>query len=457
MSSTLDRIRLLNSLRPLKGAARDIVPPTERRHRAEEELPTGAIVENSQGVCYVTTNAYALSVPRGVYALGAVLGHAPASLSQLYPEFNLHQIRGYEKAVFLDTETTGLGAGASIYAFMVGVGMFETLTGDEPDIAFHNNTSEVENGVASVGIPNQNLTHFVVRQYFMRNPAEELALLDELAALFQNKHLLVTFNGRSFDMPLLRSRLRYNRPFLTDDVLNAPLYAADSPHLDLLLPARRLWRRRLQSCRLANLENVILGHQRDNDDVPGYLIPQMYTEYLQTGDAREMTRVFYHNLEDIVSMVSLATHLSTAFGRKSQALNDTELHGQDWLSLGIAYERMNQPELAEPAYKHALDVCNGAADKGEAFRRLGSLQKRQGRWQDAASTWELWLTSVPGIDPTPYVELAKYSEWQVNEFDQAEMWTAWALHNLQNDDSAYAWERTIAELEHRLERIRRKK
>ncbi len=102
------------------------------------------------------------------------------------------------------------------------------------------------------------------------------------------------------------------------------------------------------------------------------------------------------------------------------------------------------------------DVAAKDSDRAEVFSRLARLQKRQGRWQEAAGTWELWLTSVPGNDPAPYVELAKYYEWQVKDYAQAEMWTGWALHNLRQEESQFAWTRTIHELENRLQRIRRK-
>jgi hypothetical protein len=88
---------------------------------------------------------------------------------------------------------------------------------------------------------------------------------------------------------------------------------------------------------------------------------------------------------------------------------------------------------------------------------LGQLFKRQERWAEAAELWQLWLTSLPGNDATPYIELAKYCEWQTQDLEQAEMWTAWALHNLRTTP---AWQRSpgqLSELEHRLGRIQRKR
>ncbi|HXF63157.1 MAG TPA: ribonuclease H-like domain-containing protein, partial [Caldilineaceae bacterium] len=251
-------------------------------------------------------------------------------------------------------------------------------------------------------------------------------------------------------------RYSQNRRFLPDLRPMLPLLAEDSPHLDLLHPARRLWRRRLQSCRLINLEQMILGVQRSEDDVPGHLIPDLYTAYLRTGDAGEMRRVFYHNGEDIVTMVALAERLSRAYHASAAGQNEP-LDGLDLAALGKVYERANQPALAETAYRRALEQVRSSQDRAELFHALGRLLKRQGRWEEACEIWQLWLTSVPGVDPTPYIELAKCCEWQLNDLEQAEMWAAWALHTLNRAGNAHGFPGARAELERRLARLQRKR
>ena len=174
----------------------------------------------------------------------------------------MDDLEDFAGAAFIDTETTGLGNGAGVYAFMVGVGTFETLDGtDMPG-------EQVSGGPDDAVVP----SHFVVRQFFMRHPGEEGAVLAAVADLLRDKRLAVTFNGRGFDLPLLRGRYLQNRRLLAERAMVA-LLAESAPHLDLLMPARRLWRRRLQSCRLINLEQMILGMRRTEDDVPGALIP----------------------------------------------------------------------------------------------------------------------------------------------------------------------------------------
>jgi tetratricopeptide (TPR) repeat protein len=266
--------------------------------------------------------------------------------------------------------------------------------------------------------------------------------------------MTVTFNGRSFDLPLLRLRYTQNRRFLPLEH-EAALLRADRPHLDLLMPARRIWRRRLQNCRLINLEQMILGFHRSEDDVPGHLIPELYHQYVLTGHAEAMRRVFYHNHEDIVTMVALADHLSRAFG--DVPAPTASMHGMDWAGVGRAHEQAGDLAQAEIAYGKALESVRNPTDRSDVLRALAEIYKRQGRWLQAADTWQQWITSVPGSDPTPYVELAKYCEWELRDLEQAEMWTAWALHNLQKAHPAARRPGEQRALERRLTRLQRKR
>ena len=224
-----------------------------------------------------------------------------------------------------------------------------------------------------------------------------------------------------------------------------------------MLPARRLWRRRLQSCRLINLEQMILAQERTEEDVPGSLIPALYMDYMRTGRAGEMSRIFYHNREDIVSMVALAHRLFHVYATPEAAEQERHVYGEEWLSLGVCEERRGETAQAERAYHRAAETLLDDNSRAEAYARLGALLKRQERWEEAAAIWQQWLSSVPGPDATPFVELAKYCEWQTGDLEQAEMWTAWALHNLQEAPVHMRRPGQRAELQHRLERIQRKR
>ncbi len=167
------------------------------------------------------------------------------------------------RMVFWDTETTGLG-GPGTYVFLVGLGYFE-------DDAF------------------------VVRQHFIRSPDEEPAMLRELAAALPQWPTMTTFNGASFDLPLLRSRMRAH---------DIKLDVQDVLHCDLLYGARRLWQRELPNCRLQTLEQHVLDFRRQGD-VPSSEVPGLYIDYLETGDLASLDAVFHHNVLDIISLAGL--------------------------------------------------------------------------------------------------------------------------------------------------------
>lgn len=443
MSSNLDRLRRLQSLRPQRTRPEptyvpvdtngdEIIAPAVRAAELHAPLLPGDVIQTRWGECYCVTTAFPLDGARGGANLGAVLGWPPSTFAPHHPDFSLGDLASFSRAAFLDTETTGLGGGAGVYAFMIGVGVFVGGTEEQP-------------------------THFAVQQFFMRHPGEEAAALAAVAQLLNERDMVVTFNGRGFDLPLLRTRyLQYRR--VLGETANAALLHINAPHLDLLAPARRLWRRRLQSCRLINLEQMILGLQRTEDDVPGSLIPALYSDYLRTGQAGAINRIFYHNREDIVSMVSLAHRLAHAYADPDAV--DTAVGGlaaEDWFSLGLSYDRQGDAVRAEAAYRQALDRARDDQRRGEVYAQLAALLKRQTRWSEAAALWELWLTSVPGLDTTPYIELAKYYEWQALDLEQAEMWAAWALHNLLAATPHQRPPGRVDELEHRLARIRRKR
>ncbi len=315
------------------------------------------------------------------------------------------------RCLFLDTETTGLTGSAGTLVFLVGVGCFT----DEG---------------------------FEVQQYFLRTPGEEPAMLHAIQNLLDGHDALVTFNGRAFDVPLLSMRYTMNRQRLNFERW---------PNLDLLHPARRLWRRRLDSCRLASLEHSILGVRRSSADVPGYLIPQLYYEYLHSGDARQMVRVMYHNLTDVLSMVTLATRLCGVFARAESSV----LPHDDLLSLARWYEGLHMPEEAEQAYLAALQAARYDAEHAQALAGLASLLKRRDRRDEAAPYWET-LAALSPSDPLPRLELAKYHEWTTGDLDQALHWTESARQAVAGWPFSPARQAALDDLQRRLDRLSRK-
>lgn len=444
-----------------------------------DEAVPGIVLENAGGRCYAVAHAIPLTDERGGTSLAALLDYAASQLAPFHPNFQLTAAARFRSAAFLDTETTGLGAGAGVYCFMVGIGRFETYgqsqgpTQEELWANGANANESANNADDATQLP----THFVVRQLFMRRPSEEIALLTAVADLLTDCSMTVTFNGRVFDLPLLRTRYQQNRQFLPDHCRSVPLLGEECPHLDLLIPARRLWRRRLDSCRLTWLERHILGFERSGEDVPGHMIPLLYAQFVEaqiagrrSADSKVgagyMPSIFYHNREDIISMVALTTQIYRLFGHLHEDASADHAHhtvdGLDWLSLGCCFEAIEEMEKAEIAFTRALKMLgvDGPAQSGrvEGYRRLSILYKRRGAWEEATTIWQQWLTSVSDDDPTPYVELAKYCEWQVNDLEQAEMWTRWALHNIESSPRQVGKSiQLLEELNHRLARICRKR
>lgn len=377
-------------------------------------------VHTPAGACLVASTQYPLAETRGGWALAdtlAVSGDALAACGRdpALAAYDFHQ------AAFLDTETSGLAGGAGTFAFMVGIGVFDAA--------------------------------YTVHQVFMRTPAEEGALLHVVRDLLAPRRLLVTFNGRSFDAPLLQTRFALHRE-------PSPLIGL--AHLDLLTAARQRWRLRLPSCALGALEQDILGFQRSQEDVPGWLIPSIYQEFARSHAqprpevVEDVARVFYHNREDIVNMAPLAAVLCAPFAAAGDWLPDRPFHPADWVSVARCYEELEWLAAGEAAYRRALAAPLAAELRTVALRRLGELLKRQERRAEAALIWQDWITSVPGLDVTPFEELAKHHEWHDPDLAVARKWTLWGMHTARQLSSSFAREQALTALQHRLERLERK-
>lgn len=395
---------------PVELAAPAPLGPTPRGVSAM--LP-GVEVETALGACYLLREHFAREHRHGGEALGALAERTLAPAARLAREPRLADLTAADCA-FLDTETTGLSLGAGTLVFLVGVGLLAEDGGVE------------------------------VQQYFLRDPGEEPAMLAALEETLSSKAALVTFNGRGFDVPMLAGRYLLNRmrPRLES-----------MPNLDLLPPARRLWRRRIRSCALSNLEREVLGVRRTAQDVPGWLIPQLYQDYLRTGDATEMTRVVYHNLMDVLSMVTLTSQMCRAFEAVDEAT--PALPPQDQLSLARWYAALNMLGEAEAAYRAALDADLPDDDLRCVYRDLAALLRRTGRRAEAVEQWAMWSVRIPN-DPEPCVEIAKHLEWRAGDITGAHRWAAAALEAADRLPPGLGREAARADIRHRLARLARK-
>jgi hypothetical protein len=265
---------------------------------------------------------------------------------------------------------------------------------------------------------------------------------------------LVSFNGRAFDVPIIENRFILARvvPPLREKV-----------HVDLLHPARRLWRYALSSCALTSLEREVLGVRRQQADVPSGVIPFLYRNYLRTGDARDMKRVLYHNKIDILSLVTLAARLCRAYADPwggAESDERRELGSAEFYALGRWYADEERVGDAERAYRSALRLCSrpGSTLRARALRELAYLLKRDERRDEAFAFWQqLALESSQETSGVlAHVELAKHFEWHVEDLVRAAAWTMMALRTVEGWSPSGRREASLAELRHRLSRLERK-
>ncbi|MBI4758482.1 MAG: ribonuclease H-like domain-containing protein [Chloroflexi bacterium] len=387
--------------------------------RAEPSVPIDQVIKGTYarsawGECFVTERYLPLTYRHGRVLLNPAGTYSSEAAALLAGEPSLSDIP-LDQLAFLDTETTGLSGGTGTYVFLVGIGYLEGA-------------------------------EFRLQQFFLRDCDQEKALLATINDLLERFRGIVTFNGKAFDWPLLTTRFVYSR---------LPMGLVDPPHLDLLFPSRRLWRRRLESCALPSLERHILGVERE-EDVPSWLIPSLYFQYLRLGDASCLRQVFYHNVQDVVSLLALIIQLCAILTNPFEGLvNEPE----DFLSLGMLFEKTGRTLDSQRAYEMAADATAPPEVREKARRRLGFLLKRTGHLEKAAKIWVDLIATKPGAALYPYVELAKYYEHHQHDYLAAEACVSRALAVLD-------WRRAVSEtdqdgaeareLERRQQRLRRK-
>jgi tetratricopeptide (TPR) repeat protein len=169
-----------------------------------------------------------------------------------------------------------------------------------------------------------------------------------------------------------------------------------------------------------------------------------------------LAHVFYHNLEDIASMVVLGARMARFFRPESLVERLPELHPLEWWSLGRCYDALDWVEASIAAYRAALERAPGNPEMTQVLRELGYLYKRLERRDEAVGVWEDWISTVVGDDLTPYIELAKHHEWHTFDLAAARGWAAWALRIAEGWPPGITREGVLAELRHRLERVERK-
>ena len=356
-----------------KYAARPLPVSEQLRLPRPEDILDGREVETPAGKHWEMERLYARHRRHGSMDISD-LADLPGNLLEAISGGAIAPSHPSEWA-FLDTETTGLAGGSGTCAFLVGVGR---ISGE----GFH------------------------VRQYFMRDYSEEASLLWALAEHLQSFRVLITYNGRTFDQPLLETRYRMAR--------SKPPFA-HMEHLDLLFGSRRLWNLRFESCRLVELENRILGVEREGD-VPGELIPHLYFDYLRTRLALRLVPIFHHNAMDILTLACLTGIVPYAFlPPESVALR----HGAEMVGLARWHRQGAQYRWAAELFRRAID--RGLPDS-LLFRTqwdLSLLEKKLERVDAALALWKDLIAVRNPFRAAAFEELAKYFEHRERDFGAA--------------------------------------
>ncbi len=263
--------------------------------------------------------------------------------------------RTLPRTIFIDLETTGLSGGAGTVAFLVGCGYFD-------------------------------LGAFQVRQFLLTSYAAERALLSAAADFFDGAELIVTYNGKTFDVPVMETRWMFHR-------LAMPLDGV--PHFDMLHPARRLWRTRAESgveeggCRLSTLERQLFDVVRVGD-VPGFDIPNRFFRFLRSGDPRPLEPVLEHNRIDLVSLAAVTARAARLVAAGEPACRDAT----EAVALGKVLERAGDTARAEACYRKATDA-RSADVRAEALYRIGLRCRRDRRFAEASAAWR-GILDIPG-------------------------------------------------------------
>ena len=277
------------------------------------------------------------------------------------------------QTIFIDLETTGLSGGTGTYAFLIGLGYIE-------------------------------LDHIIVKQYLLPDFQHEWLLLKYVENNFIDKNFLISFNGKSFDIPLLKNRYVLNRMETILDELN---------HIDILHTSRRIWKTRLDSCDLQNLEYMVLGKERFND-IPGELIPQIYFEYIRKRKANLFKDVLEHNYHDIVNMILLSIKIGEIVDDPLKNLD----HVEDIYTLAKYYFQNKLLSDAIPLFDYVSKNRENNFLKRESIFLQSLSYKKIGDVKKASQLIQSLLKENKD-HPAAIEELLKFYEHKEKNFDAA--------------------------------------
>jgi len=399
-----DRLRNLPGKKPRKREKSNNKAGSSQSPKANSSTAA------SQDAYLFNREIYEPDFQQGNYALGELKELPLEQAKFLFKNRSDYQL-AKEELIFLDTETSGLAGGAGTVVFLVGLGYFRE-------------------------------DNFILEQHLMRDFEEELDQLLAVKSRLEERRAVVSFNGKSFDLPLLENRF----------VLNRLSFPAPEYHLDLLHPSRSLWNH-LPSCSLKALERQLLNYSR-RGDIDGSEVPELYFSYLRKKDMSLLEPVLHHNRLDIISLVALAVHLEKTAGSTEY----NHLSAQELYNLGRILERENRRqasiECLEKSYRQVRSTSRPKKKMLEKIEKNLSWQyKRVVNWEAAVTIWQRMIEEKRG-EYFARIELAKFLEHQQADFagalEHSRAARSWLFENRHWRDD---WRQKLKEVEHRIERL----
>jgi len=341
------------------------------RYKVAQRLLGGEIGSRPSGSFLKIESNFSSAYRHGNLTIGGMSDFAPCRYIH-FDRYGKEEAVNSAKLLFFDMETTGLG-GSGTVPFLIGLG------------------SVIDKS-------------FQVRQYFLPDYPDEAAMLEAVREEFDKDTIIVSYNGKSFDMPILVDRLIINR-------VERNLEFAE--HIDLLHSARRMYRRRLKSCSLSNIESNILDFQRYGD-IPGELVPSVYFGWLNEMRTDLLGQVVEHNLNDVVSLYFLMYHIAQAQENPSGRLVDAD----DIYSVARIFESRRDYDRVRLTLNNCREILPESS-KHELLYMLSLACKRTGRTDEATKIWTEMSGVVTQKTYLALIELAKYNEHKKRDLTAA--------------------------------------
>ena len=402
MESMAERLKSLGFKKAVS-----ISPSTAKSDVKLESAVDGKIIQNSLGEFVLKETLYPMNHQHGVvtfhYDFHTETINRTAKITPESPSL--------ERLLFIDTETSGLSGGTGTFAFLVGYGRF-----------------------SSEG--------FLLTQLMIRDPGEEPAMLLHLINQINDKDIFVSFNGKSFDIPLLQNRLVLNR---------LPVKLREFQHIDMLHISRKLWKFSLESCSLKTIESAILKFNRNSEDVPGWMIPDIYFAFLRTGDPSGLKEVVYHNAQDILSLAALFIHVSKLL---AGTLSPSCVPVDDLIAISRIYWDLGSYEVSQKILKSILPRTKTAEQRVMINASLGRFFKKMGHSNEAIQYWQ---EAAENGDAAACIELAMYYEHSIKDYSTALHWCEKGLQASKNGDKNPASSRFLISTQKRMTRLQFKR